>query len=604
VIIGRQQPGQGSTLPEIDRHRLVRDLGRLARHVSRQRLVQFLGLAVFMLIGAVAEMVSIAAVIPFLGALLGEPSTSCLLPAAVCQLELRDIAIAFCGAAVIAAFVRALLSWSTHRYTAAVGIDISRTLYARVLHQPYEQHLRRNSGDVIAGFAKVNGVVAKTLGPLLQGLVSVIISVAILAVLLAIDSTIALASIAFVGVLYFTVSLATRSSLSRNSSIIAQNESLCVRSVQEGLGGIRDIILDNTQDIFIRKYSSEITAMRVAQASNAFVGESPRYFIEAAGMIMIVAIAWGVSQRGEGLAEAIPLLGALALGAQKLLPAMQRIYFAWSSIRGNSRNLVDILELLEQPVAAPASASARLGDGLDGAAPILRFVNVGFRYSGADKPVFAELNLEIKKGERVGIIGKTGSGKSTLADIAMGLLPPTSGQIYVHGELLTPANRRHWQSLVAHVPQSIYLADCSIAQNIAFGVEPADIDLDLLRRVVQQAQLEDVIQGRQGGLHDVIGERGARLSGGQRQRLGLARALYKQPEFLVLDEATSALDNHTEKHVMDVIEGLGGGITIVLIAHRLSTLANANKIIELDPAGRPTVREVGDVLRNELKNSR
>lgn len=590
-------------LGDTDQHRLIRDLRRLARHVSRRRLVQFIGLAVFMLVGAVAEMVSIAAVIPFLGALLGEPSTSCLLPEPVCQLGLRDIAIAFSIAAVIAAMIRALLSWSTHRYTAAIGIDISRNLYSRILNQPYEQHLRRNSGDVIAGFGKVNGVVAKTLGPLLQGLVSIVVSLAILIVLLAIDSTIALASIVFVGALYIMVSLMTRASLLRNSRIIADNDSLCVRSIQEGLGGIRDIILDNTQGVFIKKYSAEITSMRVAQASNAFVGESPRYFIEAAGMVMIVVIAWGVSQRGDGLAEAIPLLGALALGAQKLLPAMQRIYFAWSSIRGNSKNLVDILELLEQPIAAPASPLERITAGPGNTSPILRFVNVAYRYSAGEKPVFTDLNIEIRKGDRVGIIGKTGSGKSTLADIAMGLLPPTSGQIYVHGELLTAANRRRWQSLVAHVPQSIYLADCSIAENIAFGVNESDIDLDLVKRVVQQAQLGDVIQNLNDGLDEVIGERGARLSGGQRQRLGLARALYKQPEFLVLDEATSALDSRTEKSVMEVIEALGDGITIVLIAHRLSTLANTHTIIELDASGRPTVRDVDEVLRSQLKNS-
>lgn len=588
---------------DIDEHRLLRDLRRLARYVSKRRLLQFLGLAVFTLFGALAEMVSLAAVIPFLGALLGEPSTSCLLPDPICALGLSDIAIAFCIAAVIAALVRALLSWSTHRYTAAIGIDISRNLYSRLLNQPYEQHLRRNSGDVIAGFAKVNGVVAKTIGPLLQGLVSVIISCAILIVLLAVDATIALSSIAFVATLYVIVSLMTRSSLTGNSGIIAKNDSLCVRSIQEGLGGIRDIILDNTQRVFITKYSSEVTSMRVAQASNAFVSESPRFFIEAAGMIMIVVIAWGVSQRGEGVAEAIPILGALALGAQKLLPAMQRIYFAWSSIRGNSKNLVDILELLEQPIEMPTSPVESIGAGRDNTGPLLRFENVAYRYHAGEKPVFTDLNIEIARGERVGIVGKTGSGKSTLADIAMGLLAPTSGQIYVHGDLLTSANRRQWQSRVAHVPQFIYLADASIAQNVAFGVNPADIDLELVTTVIGQAQLDDVIQNLADGLNEVIGERGAKLSGGQRQRLGLARALYKQPEFLVLDEATSALDSHTEKSVMEVIEGLGDGITTVIIAHRLSTLANANKIIELDSSGHPTVREVDDVLRRELRNS-
>jgi ATP-binding cassette, subfamily B, bacterial PglK len=406
-----------------------------------------------------------------------------------------------------------------------------------------------------------------------------------------------------IGSLYLLMSLATRSSLTRNSNIIADSAALCIRSIQEGLGGIRDIILDNTQSVFIKNFSAHVTSMRLAQASNAFVGESPRFLIEAAGMIVIVSIAWGVSQIGDGAQDAIPILGALALGAQRLLPAMQRIYFAWSSIRGNSINLVDILALLEQPETAPAYPMAVRPAVSDKRAPILRLADITYRYSGAENPVFTDLSIEIEKGDRVGIIGKTGSGKSTLADIAMGLLQPISGQIYVHGELLTPANRRGWQSLVAHVPQFIYLADCSIAENVAFGVDPGDIDFDLVKHVVKKAQLDEVVQQLNGGLNAVIGEGGVKLSGGQRQRLGIARALYKRPEFLLLDEATSALDGQTEKSVMAVIEALGDDITIVIIAHRLSTLANTNKIIELDSAGRPTVKIVDEVLRNSLKNS-
>jgi ABC-type multidrug transport system fused ATPase/permease subunit len=590
-------------LDDIDEHRLIRDLKRLAHHVSKTRLVQFSGLAIFMLFGAVAEMVTIAAVVPFLSALLGASGTSSILPDLFSNIDLRDIAFILCIAAVTAAFIRGLLSWSTHRYTAAIGIDLSKKLYSRILSQPYEQHISRNSSDVIAGFEKINGVVSKTINPLLQGLVAIIMVLGILIVLFAIDTTVALVSILLIGALYFFVSLITRSSLTRNSNIIADSAAMCIRSIQEGLGGIRDIILDNTQGVFIKHYSSDVTSMRVAQASNAFVSESPRFIIEAAGMIMIVVIAWGVSQRGEGVQEAIPILGALALGAQKLLPAMQRIYFARSSIRGNSKNLVDILELMEQPITKPRALMELKQARSDQKLPVLRLANVAYSYSGAEKPVFIDLSIEIQKGDRIGIMGKTGSGKSTLADITMGLLQPTSGQIYVHDELLTLANRRGWQSQLAHVPQFIYLADSSIVENIAFGVNSRDIDLDLVESVIEKAQLDDVVQNLNSGINEVIGERGVKLSGGQRQRLGLARALYKKPEFLVLDEATSALDGHTERNVMEVIEALGGGITILIIAHKLSTLANCNKIIELDSFGRSIVRNVDEVLRTRLKNS-
>jgi ATP-binding cassette subfamily B protein len=566
-------------------------------------VVQFLGLAIFTIFGALAEMVTIAAVVPFLGALLGASGESRIAPELFSGIDLRDLTFILIVAAVVAALIRGLLSWSTHRYTAAIGIDLSRKLYSVVLSQPYEQHISRNSSEVIAGFDKISGVVSKTINPLLQGLVSIVMVLGILIVLFSIDATVALGSILSIGSLYLLMSLVTRSSLTRNSKIIADSAALCIRSVQEGLGGIRDIILDNTQNIFIKHYSAHVTSMRVAQASNAFVGESPRFLIEAAGMIVIVLIAWGVTQRGDGAQEAIPIMGALALGAQKLLPAMQRIYFAWSSIRGNSINLVDILALLEEPQTGPQPRTEVKPAVSDKNAPILRLTNITYRYSGAERPVFTDLSIEIEKGDRIGIVGKTGSGKSTLADIAMGLLQPLRGQIYVHGELLTSANRRAWQSVVAHVPQFIYLADCSIAENIAFGVDPENIDFDLLKNVIEKAQLVDVVQNLNGGVDAVIGERGVKLSGGQRQRLGIARALYKQPEFLLLDEATSALDGHTEKDVMEVIEALGRGITIVIIAHRLSTLANCNKLIELDASGQPGVRYVDEALRAALASS-
>lgn len=547
-------------------------------------------------------MVTIAAVVPFLGALLGTSGESSVLPDLFSGIDLRDITFILFVAAVAAALIRGLLSWSTHRYTAAIGIDLSRKLYSVVLSQPYEQHISRNSSEIIAGFDKINGVVSKTINPLLQGLVSIVMVLGILIVLLSIDATVALVSILSIGTFYLLLSLVTRSSLTRNSNIIADSAALCVRSIQEGLGGIRDIILDNTQSIFIKQYSAHVTSMRVAQASNAFVGESPRFVIEAAGMIVIVIIAWGVTHRGDGAQEAIPILGALALGAQKLLPAMQRIYFTWSSIRGNSKNLVDILALMEPPEMAPEPSMEVKPAVSNQKTPILRLANITYRYSGEENPVFTNLSIEIEKGDRVGIVGRTGSGKSTLADIAMGLLQPVRGQIYVHGELLTSANRRGWQSLVAHVPQFIYLADCSIAENVAFGVDPRDIDFDLLNSVIEKAQLDDVVQNLNGGFNAVIGEMGVKLSGGQRQRLGIARALYKKPEFLLLDEATSALDSHTETNVMEVIEALGRGITIVIIAHRLSTLANCNKIIELDSSGQPSVREVDGALRTDLGN--
>jgi ABC-type multidrug transport system fused ATPase/permease subunit len=296
-------------------------------------------------------------------------------------------------------------------------------------------------------------------------------------------------------------------------------------------------------------------------------------------MVLIALLAYWLSLRTGGLSAAIPALGALAIGAQKLFPQMQQIYYGWASLSGSSAALAEVVALLEQPIPdeyfKPSPASpAHLEHGI-----VLR--NVGFRYRKDAPVVICRLSLQIPRGARVGFIGKTGSGKSTVLDLIMGLLEPTSGGIEIDGQLLTSANRRAWQACIAHVPQSIYLTDATIAENIAFGLYVHDIDQQRVREAARKAQLAEFIEGLPAQYQTAVGERGVRLSGGQRQRIGLARALYKQADVLVLDEATSALDDATEAAVMQAIDSLGKDITVLMVAHRVSTLRNCDRIFEL-----------------------
>jgi ATP-binding cassette subfamily B protein len=273
------------------------------------------------------------------------------------------------------------------------------------------------------------------------------------------------------------------------------------------------------------------------------------------------------------------VLGALALGAQRLLPALQQSYSAWASIAGNHASLDDTIELLDQPLPAELLQPAP--------APLLfqkdiQFRGVRFRYANDGPWVLDGLNLVIVKGARVGFVGSTGSGKSTTLDLLMGLLMPTEGELLVDGQPISGIRVKAWQQTIAHVPQSIYLADTTLAENIAFGVPPDTIDLDRVRQAARQAQIADFIESSPEGYQAYVGERGIRLSGGQRQRIGIARALYKQASVLVFDEATSALDNATEQSVMDAIEGLSSDLTILLIAHRLTTVRRCDTIVELE----------------------
>ena len=286
-----------------------------------------------------------------------------------------------------------------------------------------------------------------------------------------------------------------------------------------------------------------------------------------------------VLQRGSCPAV-IPLLGVLALGAQRLLPALQQIYRSWASLKGFNAAIHAVLAMLNQPLPSVVNVSEPLSlrEGI-------RLKSVYFRYEPEQPEVLKGLDLVIHRGERIGLVGSTGSGKSTTVDLLMGLLTPSSGMVLIDGENLHdsahPERLAAWRAAIAHVPQSIYLADSSIAENIAFGVPREKIDLDRVQHAASQAQVSDFIESCSEGYESFVGERGIRLSGGQRQRIGIARALYRDAQVLVFDEATSALDNNTEKALMDAVNELSNELTIVMIAHRLSTVQRCDRVIHL-----------------------
>lgn len=364
-----------------------------------------------------------------------------------------------------------------------------------------------------------------------------------------------------------------------NSEVLARESTNVIKAVQEGLGGIRDILIDGSQLTYWRVYQSSNLPLRVVQASIAFIGSCPRFIIEAIGMLAIAFVALYFAQSEEkNLLSIFPFLGLLALGAQRLLPIFQQIYASLISISAGQDMLRAVLSLLDQPLPIPSNKSDQKIEFSE----FVRLENVSFRYHSDSSEILKNINLMIKKGDRIGFIGKTGSGKSTLLDILMALLEPTSGLIEVDGIKISLKNIRGWQTNIAHVPQSIYLADLSVLQNIAFGIENDQIDLDRVKSCAKYAQLDELIESWPNKYQTHVGERGVQLSGGQRQRIGIARALYKQANIIIFDEATSALDSETEESIINAIESLDRGLTIIMVAHRLSSLRNCCKIIELE----------------------
>jgi ABC-type bacteriocin/lantibiotic exporter with double-glycine peptidase domain len=545
-------------------------------------------LFILMVLASFAEVISIGTVLPFLGSLtspnwvfthkLAQPFIHVLNLTEPRQL-LLPLSLAFGLAVIISGAMRLILLWAQTRLGQAIGGDFSIGIYRRTLYQPYAVHVARNSSEVIAGVrGKANSVVGTTLMPILTIVSSGLMLLTILIALFAIEPVVALVAFIGFGGIYSVVILITKKRLAYDSKLINRESAQVVKALQEGLGGIRDVLIDGTQSVYCNIYRNADLPLRRAEANIAIIGSSPRYGIEALGMVLIAALAFSLAQRTEGIATSIPVLGALALGAQRLLPVLQQAYAGWTTMRGGQASLSDALDLLDQPL--PEHADAPMP------APIpfqhnIALSKLSFRYTPNAPWVLRGLDLSIPQGSRIGFIGSTGSGKSTLLDLVMGLLHPTEGQLSIDGVAITPQNHRAWQAHLAHVPQSIFLADTTIAENIAFGVSSEQIDYSRVRYAAQKAQIGQTIESWDQQYKTIVGERGVRLSGGQRQRIGIARALYKQADVLVLDEATSALDNDTERAVMQAIESLGNELTVLIVAHRLTTLKSCTQIVEL-----------------------
>jgi ATP-binding cassette subfamily B protein len=545
-----------------------------------------------MIFASFAEILSIGAVLPFLAVLTApnrvfEHSAAQPIIQALGLTEpgqlLLPLTIAFGLAALVAGAMRLLLLWASTRLSFATGADLSISIYRRTLYQPYEIHVARNSSEVINGIsAKANGVIYSVIVPVLTLISASAMLLAILIALLSVEPIVALAAFGGFGLIYGSIIWITRAKKIKNSQHIARESTQVIKCLQEGLGGIRDVLIDGSQEAYCQIYRNADLPLRRAQGYNQYIGQSPRYGMEALGMLLIAVLAYMLAQQSDGIGKAIPVLGALALGAQRLLPVMQQAYAAWSSIQGSQASLQDTLDLLDQPLPDYADQPA--------AKPLpfrqcISLNQISFRYSSQTPWVLNNLDLSIAKGSRTGFIGATGSGKSTLIDIIMGLLQPTEGVLEIDVQPIVMSNHRSWQAHIAHVPQAIFLADSTIEENIAFGIPTNQIDHERVRQAARQAQIAGIIETWPKQYQTFVGERGVRLSGGQRQRIGIARALYKQADVIIFDEATSALDNETEQAVMQAIEGLSEELTILIIAHRLTTLKNCTQIVELGNGG-------------------
>jgi ATP-binding cassette subfamily B protein len=560
---------------------------RLWQHLSRRRRRQFWLVLALMLVSAFAEIISLSAVLPFLGILIS-PEKVFDHPLASNVVQVLNITsadqlvfpltITFISAALIAGLIRIFLSWVSTRLAYASATDLSVDVYERTLYQPYSVHVSRSSNEVISAISKKVDHVIAVLSSLLLMISSAVLLVAIISTIVVIDPLIAFITATGFSLIYGLVTWLIRYRLRLNSQCIAREETNVFKALQEGLGGIRDVLLNGTQKVYCDIFYKAQHPLKRAWGNNLFIGGSPRFAIETLGITLLAFLSYGLSIKYGDLTPILPALGALVLGMQRLLPAFQQCYNSWVLILHNHDSMADVIKLLDQPLPMKELAAdvepLKFQD-------CIQFDRVCFRYVSEGPWVLDDLNFSIAKGSRVGIVGRTGSGKSTAVDLLMGLLLPNKGTIFVDGQPLNGNRIKAWQSAIAHVPQSIYLTDTTIAENIAFGVPKEKIDLDRVKQAARQAQISEFIESSAEGYNAFVGERGIRISGGQRQRIGIARALYKQASVLVFDEGTSALDNETEYSVMRAVKELNN-FTTILIAHRLTTVQDCDIIIELE----------------------
>ena len=469
---------------------------------TKHRHVQFSFILILMIISSIFEVVSIGLVLPFLG-VLTSPETIFNRPEVQPVIDffqltnpdelILPITVIFIISASVTGIIRVLLLYSTTRFSYATGADLALDVYRRTLYQDYARHLAQNSSEIINSVTvKTHTIIAGILNPTLIFISSLVLIVLTSSALFFIDPFVTLFSFIFFGLFYMLVIIYTHKRLRESGECIAKESSKIIKAVQEGLGGIRDVIIDGNQEFYTEIYRKSDSPLRRALGDTQFINGSPRYIMESIGMILIAGIAYFMSLQEEGLSVVIPILGALALGAQRILPALQQLYGTYTSIKSAKASFKDVMALLEQPI--PKNDSLLITPPITFKKSI-NINNISFKYSGTSKEVLKNISLTIPKGSITGFIGATGSGKSTLLDIIMGLLTQSSGNIKIDNIKIDNSNQHLWRNNIAHVPQSVFLSDGTIRENIAFGVPTSEINEHRVASAAKQAQLDELIDG-------------------------------------------------------------------------------------------------------------
>ena len=558
--------------------------------LSKKRKKQLVFLFFTMISSGFAEIASLYSVFPLINIITSNSteqdvnnlSTSFnIFSIVISKIGISNFSILFIFIILSTIFIRLFNILFNYKLAAKIAVDICDIALRKILNQKYLFFVEKNSAELISKLVLKSNMAVFSISLFFQMLTGLIVSTAIVVGLFTINYKVSMITGLFFASLYFGISFFSYKTLRNNGKVIAARSDLKIKVLQESIGGIRDLILDSNQYIFRKLFHDADNEVRTREANNQVIAFVPRYLLEGLAIIsLVLSLVINSILNPNSVNGFLALAGTLALGVQRLLPAMQLVYSSWATIQTQKQGVIEILELLKLKDVSKNNSFVNIKPLSLKKSFELR--NISYSYE-KDVLILKNINLKISKGERIGIIGKTGSGKSTLLDICMGLLMPQKGEIYLDNKKISTENNNQlsWRKNISHVPQSIFLSDASITENISFGVEPSKINHIKVKKAAIAANLLKFIESKKEKFNTLIGERGIQLSGGQRQRIAIARAFYKGGDFLVLDEATSALDSNTENSIMESVMKLSDKKTILIVAHRLSTLRNCDRIYEL-----------------------
>lgn len=580
--------------------------------LTDKQLKRFYLLQILVVFMAFAELLGIASIAPFM-ALVGDISlleTNSIFSYfyQISGIESPTDFLFYAGAIVlvmltISTLVSMLTVWKLSMFGAHIGTELADRLYRYYMQQSWQFHASGSSAQLTKQVStEAARISMDIIQPLMRMNAKLVLALFISISIVIYNPVIALLGLLIFSLSYFLLYSLVRKKLVDNGQKLSDVSTQRFRLMNEGFGGIKDILLLSRSHDFIERFQKSGRVFARAQGANIAISQVPRYFIELITFGAMVSLVLVLLKLHSGnLGEVLPILAVYALAAFKLLPALQQIYASVTQIKGNIAAFEAVRDDLERSFETQNvnTGTSKLNEM--SLKHSISFKDIEFSYPNKDRAAVSNVNMSIPANSVIGLVGSSGSGKSTLIDLLLGLLIPQQGCIYIDDVRITATNKRAWQNLLGFVPQSIFLSEGTIAENVAFGVLKKDINFQQVENALYLANLNELVEQLSDGINTKVGERGVQLSGGQRQRIGIARALYHEAEVLVFDEATSALDGITEKIVMDAIHEFSGKKTIVMIAHRLKTVEKCDLIYLMEQGKIMDSGTYKELIKNNIK---